>query len=107
MSKKELTPEIVTGLWVERTVFVRNELGLHARPAAKLAQAARSFEAGIRLTYDEMTVDAKSILDILSLAAGRGAEITVRCEGVDADRAMAAMEVFFAEEADANYERSD
>lgn len=81
---------------VEMTVFIRDELGLHARPAAKLAQAAQQFESRITLEYDNMTVDAKSILDILSLAAGRGASLTLRCSGHDADSAARVLEELFS-----------
>lgn len=81
---------------VELIVFVRDELGLHARPAARLAQTAQRFHSRITLSYDDMTVDAKSILDILSLAAGRGASLTLRCEGRDADSAAQTLESLFS-----------
>ena len=69
---------------VEKIVFIHDELGLHARPAARLAQAAQRFQSRITLEHDGMVADAKSILDILSLAAGRGASLALRCEGEDA-----------------------
>ena len=81
----------------EKVVFVRDELGLHARPAARLAQTAQGFRARITLSYDNMTVDAKSILDILSLAAGRGASLVQRCEGDDARAAAHSLTEFFGE----------
>lgn len=80
---------------VEQIVFVREELGLHARPAARLAQAAQQYKATITLHYDDMTADAKSILDILSLAAGRGASLVLRCEGEDAASAARSLAEFF------------
>lgn len=80
---------------VERTLVIRDELGLHARPAARLARAAQQFEAEITLEYGQMIVDAKSILDILSLAAGRGASLILRCSGEDATSAAEAMEELF------------
>lgn len=76
---------------MEITIFIKNELGLHARPAANLAQAAQQFDARITLEYEGMTVDAKSILDILSLAAGQGATLTLRCHGKDAAQAVEAI----------------
>ena len=82
-------------LHVETTIFITDELGLHARPAAKLAQAAQQFESDIYLEYDSMTVDAKSILDILTLAAGRGASLTLRCKGMDAPVAAAELSSLF------------
>ena len=71
-----------------RQVCVRNELGLHARPAARLAQEAQKFDADISLVQGEQEVDAKSILDILSLAAGRGCTLTVKTRGEDAGQAL-------------------
>ena len=95
MRKKmtEAEPGFTPG--VETTIFIKNELGLHARPAARLAQAAQQFDARITLEYEGMTVDAKSILEILSLAAGKGASLTLRCYGEDAALAVEAItEVF-------------
>ena len=83
---------------VAKTVFVHNELGLHARPAAKLAQAAQQYQSHITLEYDDMVADAKSILDILSLAAGRGASLTLRCSGEDAGKAAENIEALFGGE---------
>lgn len=81
---------------VEKTLFVKDELGLHARPAARLAETAQQFQSRITLEYDDMTVDAKSILDILSLAAGRGASLTLRCTGEDAHSAAQQLEALFS-----------
>ena len=69
-------------------VRVRNELGLHARPAAKLAQTAQRFEADIVLAVNEQEVDAKSILDVLTLAAPGGSSLCIRASGVDARQAV-------------------
>lgn len=82
---------------VEKVLFINDELGLHARPAARIAQAAQQFESRITLIYEDMTVDAKSILDILTLAAGRGACLVLRCEGRDADSAASKLGSLFAE----------
>jgi len=69
-------------------VLVRNELGLHARPAGKLAQEAQKFAAEIFLAVGNQQVDAKSILDILTLAAGRGSELQILARGDDAEQAV-------------------
>lgn len=71
-----------------RLVCVLNEQGLHARPAAKLAQAAQRFESAITITMGGQEVDAKSILDILTLAAGHGANLELRAKGCDARLAL-------------------
>lgn len=72
-----------------------NEQGLHARPAAKLAQAALRFDADISITMGTQTVDAKSILDILTLAAGHGANLELRAQGGDAKAALDALADIF------------
>lgn len=82
---------------VEKQLFVNDELGLHARPAAKIAQAAQQFQSSITLKYEDTTVDAKSILDILTLAAGRGACLLLRCEGMDAKNAASELSALFDE----------
>ncbi|WP_081697027.1 HPr family phosphocarrier protein [Megalodesulfovibrio gigas] len=69
-------------------VHVLNELGLHARPAAVLAQEAQKFRAEIQLRTEDQEVDAKSILDILSLAASRGSELELHATGADAREAV-------------------
>ncbi|MCL1939956.1 MAG: HPr family phosphocarrier protein [Desulfovibrionaceae bacterium] len=84
MLEKMTEAEPVSAPGVETVIFIKSDLGLHARPAARLAQAAQQFEARITLEYEGATADAKSILDILSLAAGKGASLTLRCHGVDA-----------------------
>lgn len=68
----------------ETTVVITNELGLHARPAALVAKTAQQFSAEITLVTESRRVDAKSILDILSLAAGKGTALTVQGKGEDA-----------------------
>jgi phosphocarrier protein len=80
---------------VTKTVYIRNELGLHARPAAMLAQAANAFQSRILLTMDGNEVNAKSVLDILSLAAAKGREITLTAHGIDAESAVDQIEKHF------------
>ncbi|MHC1791695.1 MAG: HPr family phosphocarrier protein [Solidesulfovibrio sp.] len=69
-------------------VRVLNEQGLHARPAARLSQEAQKFACDIRLRHDGGDVDAKSILDILTMAAGQGSELEVRAAGPEAMDAL-------------------
>ena len=77
------------------TVTVQDEFGLHARPAANLAKTAQSFQSEISLRAGEQTVDAKSILDILSLAASRDTELKLTCKGIDARGAGEALVKLF------------
>jgi phosphocarrier protein len=81
--------------YVTRPICVLNEMGLHARPAAKLAQEAQKFAADIFLRQGEQEVDAKSILDILSLAAGSGCTLEVKARGDDAPKAVDHIEMLF------------
>jgi len=69
-------------------VRVRNVLGLHARPAAKLSQEAQKFESGITLVMNNKEVDAKSILDVLTLAAPQSCKLILKADGRDAREAL-------------------
>lgn len=62
--------------------------GLHARPSAKLAQLARSFRASISLITENGEVNAKSMLDILSLAAQKNDQLIIMAKGEDATEAL-------------------
>ena len=70
---------------------IDNKLGLHARAAARLTQVASQFRAEVWLTRNARRVNAKSIMGVMMLAAGKGASITVEAEGRDADEAVAAI----------------
>lgn len=67
---------------------VLNDQGLHARPAARLAQEAQKFGCAIEMAVNGAVVDAKSILDILTLAAGHGSELELRAKGPGAREAL-------------------
>jgi phosphocarrier protein HPr len=73
---------------VTRDVPILNALGLHARAAARFVQTANRFQAAIRVTRGDRTVDGKSIMGILLLAAARGTILTIAAEGPDAANAM-------------------
>jgi phosphocarrier protein len=75
----------------ERTFVIVNTLGLHARAAAQLVQAANRFRAEIHVEKDGTTVNGKSIMGVLTLAAAKGSSITLSCDGDDAEQAMAAL----------------
>lgn len=68
--------------------IVVNEKGLHTRPSTELVKCASAFKAQIFLSYQDLTVNAKSLLGILMLAACRGAKIIVEAEGEDASQAI-------------------
>lgn len=73
------------------TVTVLDDFGLHARPAANLAKIAQNFESEISIGTKEQKADAKSILDLLSLAAARDTELKITCRGKDAQGAGEAL----------------
>ena len=74
-----------------------NKLGLHARASAKLTQTAGKFASEIWLSRNGRRVNAKSIMGVMMLAAGKGATVTVEAEGTDADAAMAAVLALIAD----------
>lgn len=78
-----------------RQIVVSNPNGLHARPAGKLAQTAQAFDAAVTLAVEDQEVDAKSILDILTLAAAEGSTIELRAAGKDAEQALDQIEALF------------
>lgn len=74
-----------------RRVAVRNALGLHARAAARFVKLAGSFQCQIRVTRGARTMDGKSILGLLLLAAARGSELVISGDGVDEVAAVDAL----------------
>lgn len=78
-----------------RHVCVLDDSGLHARPAARLAQEAQKFGAEIRLVAGGQEVDAKSILDILTLAVSAGTRVALKATGADAAEALDHLEKLF------------
>ncbi len=69
---------------VRREVTIINKLGLHARAAAKLVTLASGFDADVRIRRDDREVDAKSIMGVMMLAAGKGTHLEVVATGPDA-----------------------
>ena|SRR3989338_5732065 len=72
----------------ERRFVIKNKLGLHARPAALFVQTANRYQCKIEVQKGKEKVNGKSIMGIMTLAAGVGTPITVRTDGDDALRAM-------------------
>ena len=77
---------------VRRTMTIVNKLGLHARAAAKLIDLASGFESRIRMYRDGREADAKSIMQVMMLAASKGTDLEVAAQGPDAAEAVAAIE---------------
>lgn len=76
---------------IEKTVVIKNKLGLHARAAVKLMNLANRFNSNVKITKDGNEVDAKSILGILTLAAVKGSIITLKVSGKDEQKALEAL----------------
>jgi len=72
-------------------VMIKHEVGLHARPAKTFVQTAQKFASKVTVTYRDKTVNAKSLLSLLSLGAGRDACIQIQVDGEDEETALAAL----------------
>ncbi|MCR4425141.1 MAG: HPr family phosphocarrier protein [Firmicutes bacterium] len=79
---------------METTVVVRNESGLHARPAARFVKAANSFKSEIRILHKGKTVNAKSMVEMMLAAISQGETITIVTNGPDENEAMLALTAF-------------
>lgn len=77
---------------MRRTFVIKNKLGLHARAAAQLVQLAAGFQAELTISREGQTVNGKSIMGLMMLAASQGATIDVDADGPDADALLAAVE---------------
>lgn len=76
---------------IEKTVRIKNKLGLHARAAVKFVNTANRFVAEVRVTKDGSVIDGKSILGILTLAATQGSDILLNIDGEDQAAALKAL----------------
>jgi phosphocarrier protein len=76
---------------IEKNVTIINKLGLHARAAAKLIGVTGRFSCDIKVTKDGKTVDAKSIMAVMMLAASQGTDLLIHTDGVDESAAMDAV----------------
>ncbi|MFH0786838.1 MAG: HPr family phosphocarrier protein [Pseudomonadota bacterium] len=77
---------------MERHFIIKNQLGLHARAAAKMVQLSSNYDSNLIIRFDGQEVDGKSILNILTLACPVGSEILLQAEGPDAEKVLEAME---------------
>jgi len=76
---------------LDKTVIIRNKLGLHARAAVKFVNLSNRFGSSVRIVKDGDEIDGKSILGILTLAATQGTSIRLVVAGKDEEAAMAAL----------------
>jgi len=77
---------------IEKEVPIVNRLGLHARPAAMFVRIASRYRSEVWVSKEGEEVNGKSIMGLMMLAAGQGSKLRIRCEGVDAEKAMEELE---------------
>ncbi|HEY1425570.1 MAG TPA: HPr family phosphocarrier protein [Caulobacteraceae bacterium] len=75
----------------ETSVEITNERGLHARASAKFVKLAATFDAEVTVSKDGATVDARSIMGLMMLAAGPGSLIVIQADGAEAEQAVEAL----------------
>lgn len=76
---------------VQQDIVIANKLGLHARASAKLTQLAGKFESEVWISRNGRRVNAKSIMGVMMLAAGKGTTVTLEAEGGDEAACIAAL----------------
>ena len=81
---------------VTKKIIVQNRAGIHARPSSLIVQTASKFQSNIMFERENITVNAKSIMGVMTMAAGYQTELTVSADGVDEAEAIAALEQLFA-----------
>lgn len=79
----------------KQSVTVKNQTGLHLRPAGILCRTAMLYKSHITLTYGDTTANAKSVLSVLGAGVKAGDEVVITCEGVDEQEAMEALVKLF------------
>lgn len=77
---------------LQREYTIIDETGIHARPATLLVQAASKFESNIELEYNGRKVNLKSIMGVMSLGVGKGAQVVIHTEGSDEEEALNSLE---------------
>lgn len=81
---------------IEQEVTVRNRSGIHTRPAAVIVKTAARFKSEFTIIKDDMEINGKSIIGVMTLAAEQGSTMLLRLEGVDEVEALAALVDLFA-----------
>ncbi len=79
----------------EFNYVIKDELGIHARPAGLLVKEAGKFQSAIKIKKGDKEADAKRIFGVMGLAVKNAEEITVSADGADEAEAIAALEAFF------------
>lgn len=98
MSFKLLVEMKSTDLRLIKKVRVKNDLGLHTRPATVIVKLLQNCKSNVSFTYKKETINAKSILSILMLAAQKNSQIIITIEGEDAEETMMRLVQAFEEQ---------
>ena len=80
---------------IEKIITVRNRAGIHARPAALISQTANKFKSEILMQKDTLTINAKSIMGVITMAAGYNTNLIIRADGEDEAEAVEALRSLF------------
>jgi phosphocarrier protein HPr len=84
-------PATMSNSPIKRMVVVPNKQGIHARPAEMFVRRAQQFQSKIEIVHDNYRVEAKSIMNLLTLGAAQGTQLTLEAEGSDAQEAVDAL----------------
>jgi len=85
---------------IQKEIEIINKLGLHARASAKLTQLAGKFQSEVWMTRNQKRVNAKSIMGVMMLAAGRGSKVTLEANGADEAECLEALAALIAQKFD-------
>ena len=77
---------------IKKELEIINKLGVHARASAKLTQLASKFKSEVWMSYNNQSVNSKSIMGVMMLAAGKGSVVLLEAEGVDEVECLQALE---------------
>lgn len=88
---------------IQETIVISNRLGLHARPAAMIAQKAGEFTCEVKIAKDDVEVNAKSIMGVMMLAAEYGSSVRLTTDGTDEQEAAAAIKKLFEDKFNEDY----
>ncbi len=78
-----------------KSLTVKNDMGIHARPAAMIVRIANRYKADLYVEKDDEVVDGKSIMGLMMLAAGNGSELHFTAEGDDSESVLSDLEALF------------
>ncbi|MGL4982321.1 MAG: HPr family phosphocarrier protein [Treponemataceae bacterium] len=85
---------------LEKKVTVQNRAGVHARPAAMIAQLSNKFKSEVMIEKGDYCINAKSVMGVITMAAGYNTELSVRTEGEDEQEALDALISLFEKKFD-------